>query len=105
MDGGGIVTDAEGAVTTVWRRDKTIFLAQPGQPEIKVADGLNPAIAATPGGPVIAWNAPEGVSVAAPDRDTILLDPDGKFVSIAASRGAIIAVWERGEQTLTRVLE
>ncbi len=105
MDGGGIVTNADGAVTTVWRRDKTIFLAEPGRPEITVADGLNPAIAATPGGPVIAWNAPDGLSVAAPDRKTIVLDPAGKFVSVAASAGVVIAAWERGDQTIVHVLE
>ena len=105
MDGGCIVTDAGGAVTTAWRRDKTVFLAQPGRPEITVANGLNPAIATTPGGPVIAWNAPEGLSVAAPGRKTIVLDPGGKFVSIVAGPSAVVAAWERGDQTIVRVLE
>jgi hypothetical protein len=99
------VTDAGGAVTTAWRRDKTVFLAQPGRPEITVANGLNPAIATTPGGPVIAWNAPEGLSVAAPGRKTIVLDPGGKFVSIVAGPSAVVAAWERGDQTIVRVLE
>jgi hypothetical protein len=69
-----------------------------------VADGLNPAIAATPG-PVIGWNAPEGLSVAAPGRTTIVLDPAGKFVSVVAGPSAVVAAWERGDQTIVRVLE
>jgi hypothetical protein len=71
---------------------------------VKVAGGLHPAIVSTDAGPVIAWNAPDGLQVAAPERETILLDPAGKFVALAATDAATIAAWERGEQTLTRVL-
>ncbi len=104
MDGGGLATTADGAIDTVWRRDKTVFLAHPGQEEVKVADGLNPTIASTAAGPVIAWNAAAGLSIAAPDRETFVLDPDGKFVALVATRSGVIAAWERGEQTLTRAL-
>lgn len=104
MDGGGVATTAANAIYTVWRRDKTVFLAQPGQNEVKVADGLNPAIAATDRGPVIAWYAPDGLLVAAPDRATSVIDRAGQFVALAATNLGVIAAWERGEQTLTRVV-
>ena len=95
---------AANAIYTVWRRDKTVFLAQPGQDEVKVADGLNPAIAVTERGPVIAWNATDGLRIAAPDRAMRVIDPAGKFVALAATNLGVIAAWERGGQTLTRVV-
>ena len=95
---GGIATTADGGIHTVWRRDHTIFLAQPGQEEVKVAEGLHPAIVSTDAGPVIAWNAPDGLQVAAPERETTLLDPAGKFVALAATDAVTIAAWERGER-------
>jgi hypothetical protein len=104
LDGGGIATTSDGGIETVWRRDKTVFLAPSGQEEVKVAKGVNPAIVSTGAGPVIAWNAPDGLSIAAPERATTLLDPAGKFVALAVSDAGVIAAWERGEQTLTRVL-
>ena len=104
MDGGGIVTAPDGGVETVWRRDKTVFLARPGEDEITVADGINPTIVSTPDGPVIAWNASEGLLVAAPRQATMHLDAAGKFAALAATEAGVIAAWERGDQTLTRVL-
>ena len=44
------------------------------------------------------------LSIAAPDRETFVLDPDGKFVALVATRSGVIAALERGEQTLTRAL-
>jgi hypothetical protein len=104
MDGGGLVTTAGGKVETVWRREKTVYLARTGREEVNVGDGVNPAIVSTAEGPGIAWNATDGLLIATPNRQALLLDPAGKFVSLAATEAGIIAAWERGEQTLTRVL-
>jgi hypothetical protein len=54
-----------------------VFLARAGQQEVKVADGLNPAIVSRASGPVIAWNATDGLLIAAPQQDTALLDAAG----------------------------
>jgi hypothetical protein len=104
MDGGGITTTAGGAIETVWRREKTVFLARIGQKEVPVGDGVNPALVETPDGPAVAWNATDGLLIAVPNRDTMLLDPAGKFAALASTEAGIIAAWERGEQTLTRAL-
>ena len=104
MDGGGITTTAGGGIETVWRREKTVFLARIGQKEVAVGDWVNPALVETPDGPAVAWNATDGLLIAAPNHDTMLLDPAGKFVALASTEAGIIAAWERGEQTLTRAL-
>ncbi len=104
MDGGGLSVEGE-TVTTVWRREQTIYLASPGEPEIKVAEGTNPAVAATPAGPVIAWTGSGGLLLAAPDRDTRVLDADGRFPALARAGRVIVAAWEHGNGTLTRALD
>ena len=55
MDGGGVAVDEAGAVTTVWRRDKTVYLASPGRSERSVGDGRDPAIGAAGRGVWVAW--------------------------------------------------
>jgi hypothetical protein len=105
MDGGGLLVDASGDVTTVWRREQTVFLDQPGAEEVRVADGVNPAIAQLPGGPAVAWNAAEGLSVTMPDHDPMVLDAAGKFVALTVSDGHLVAAWERGDRTVTKRIE
>jgi BNR repeat-like domain len=45
MDGGGLGVDGRGGIATVWRREKEVFFARPGQPEQRIATGRDPAIA------------------------------------------------------------
>jgi hypothetical protein len=72
MDGGGIAR-ANGKTITAWRRADEIFMAQPGQPETKLGDGKDVALAAShgqiyaawiKGAQLIVWNAGKAVTVA-----------------------------------------
>lgn len=105
MDGGALIVDDEGVVTTVWRREQTVYLAQPGGLEVAVGEGVNPAVAGTPAGPLVAWNAARGLTVAAPDRDALVLDPAGKFVALVSTRAGVVAAWETAGGTRTGVIE
>jgi hypothetical protein len=102
MDGGAIITNADGRIVTVWRREQMVYLAAPGEPEVRVGDGVNPAAASTTKGPVIAWNAARGLTVAAPGRDSFVLDPDGKFVALTPVADGVLAAWETGDGVATR---
>jgi hypothetical protein len=104
MDGGELIADAEGNVTTVWRREETVYLDVPGSPEVQVGRGVNPAVVSTPDGPVVAWTAPNGLTLAAPDRDALVLDASGKFVSLAWTGRSTVAAWEHGDTVQTRVI-
>jgi hypothetical protein len=105
MDGGGIVVDADGHVTTVWRREQTVYLAQPDSPEIKVGDGVNPAVASTPDGPVVAWNAADGLVAASPHHDLLVLDRTGKFAALVPTSNGVVVAWETADGTKTKVLD
>ena len=57
MDGGMLSIDANGLVTTVWRRDRDIFVASAdGTEEQLIGIGEQPWITSTKDGPVAVWN-------------------------------------------------
>ena len=105
MDGGGVVVDDRGVITTTWRRDQTVYLAQPGKSEKAVGTGVNPAIALGPGGPYVAWNAAEGLSLRGPgDRKPMVIDAQGKFASLATGAGSVIVAYESGSSSVVGVV-
>ncbi len=88
MDGGGI-SIADGKTYAAWRRDSSVFWNELGKPEVELGKGKDPAIVAAPGGPVVIWNAPEGLRTKGR-----VLDPGGAFASLTSSGRAIYAAWE-----------
>ncbi len=97
MDGGGLAQSPDGKITSVWRREKEIYLASDNGPETPVHEGKNPSIAATKSGVFVAWSSPEGIFALVPNRaEPVPLDREGGFVSLTAlPNGAVIAAWER----------
>lgn len=55
MDGGGMSVTKSGVLTTVWRREKQLFTATMGAPEVFLAEGRNASIATTTRHTFIAW--------------------------------------------------
>ena len=57
MDGGMLAIDAKGLITTVWRRDRQIFVAKAdGTEEQLLGSGEQPWITSTKDGPIAVWN-------------------------------------------------
>jgi hypothetical protein len=105
MDGGGLARGADGGVVTAWRREQQVFTAVPGAREQLVGEGTDPAVAAGTGGPLVAWTGPEGLSVATPAGPSRVVDPAGSFASVgAAADGRAVLAWQRGAQSIVRVL-
>lgn len=56
MDGGSIAVLKDGSMTSVWRRDKTVFfLGRSNSKEVELGAGEQPWITATNQGPVVVW--------------------------------------------------
>lgn len=109
MDGGMICADAQGALTSIWRREKELFLCQSGKNEISLEIGEQPWIAATSKGPVAAWISRRGGALyllkpgeTKPMKlDTTAADP----VVASSSDGNTYAIaWERREGDKTTLL-
>ncbi len=95
MDGGGLLVE-NGKVTSAWRRESTIFLAEPGQPERQVGTGKDAAIARGGKGVYVAWTQEGGIRVASPGAAAPLtLAAQGGFANLARLEdGTVLAAWE-----------
>jgi hypothetical protein len=96
MDGGGFAhlgKDTEAA----FRREHTVYLDKPGQPEIPLGDGKDVALALTTKGAYVAWTDQSGVELHEPGRHELLcLSPSGGYPALAALPGGeVLASWEQ----------
>jgi hypothetical protein len=95
MDGGGLVL-RDGVVTSAWRREKDIYLAESGKPEIKLAAGQDASIAANRQGVYVVWSTPQGIAAHVPgaDRATKLSDAGAFPSGVTAPDGTVVFAWE-----------
>ena len=70
-----------------------------------VGDGVNPALAISAHGPVVAWNASNGLVVTTSRHEPQLLDAAGKFVALTATAYGVLAAWETGDGAATRLID
>ncbi|MBV8831052.1 MAG: exo-alpha-sialidase [Acidobacteriaceae bacterium] len=95
MDGGGIAHYAH-TTATAWRRDHSVYVDVPGQPEKAVGEGTDVALALAPTGPYVAWKGNSGIEVKTPDRQIpFQLSFTGSFPALTAlPGGAVLVAWE-----------
>jgi hypothetical protein len=102
MDGGGVAISQQ-RVFTVWRREGTVYLAEPGGHETALGQGKDLAVTAGHKGVYVAWVSASGVQLRAPDAAPVTLSKDGAFPAITVlSDGAVVAAWQEGESIATR---
>lgn len=101
MDGGAIAVDDAGKISTVWRREKSIYLALAGEAEERLLGaGEQPWIAATKDGPCVVWlkkrndtayllspGSTSAVELAQHAADPVLATGPGE-------QGPLVAAWE-----------
>ncbi len=104
MDGGGLTYGnadktqdkaiAKGPLA-VFRRESTLYTARVGEVESKVGPGKSAVIAATAEGPVLAWEAPTGVTLRVPKSADLTIAGARAPVLTATSRGVLLAYTTR----------
>lgn len=105
MDGGQLVGGPEGACLSIWRREKSVVMADGLQEMLLSKRGKLPA-GANAGGPTYwAWEQGTELTLKAGTNDPVVLDGNGSFVAIVAGKGSShpYAVWESirdGERTI-----
>jgi hypothetical protein len=105
MDGGAIALDRSGDPIATWRREGTIYLGGTNR-EVRVGDGVNPALAMAGATPVVVWNADAGLVAKWGDAPAQPIAPRGGFASAAPLGGAnrIVVAYEDGGETTVQVL-
>jgi hypothetical protein len=81
---------------SAWRREKDVYLAEAGKPEIKLAAGQDAAIAASKQGVYVAWSTPQGIAAHVPgaERATKLSDAGGFPSGVTTPDGTVVFAWE-----------
>lgn len=95
MDGGGLVLDHD-QVVTAWRRESTIYLDKPGEPETRIADGKDVAITQSSKGTYLVWSTSNGVQALTPGAKTpAKISDEGTFPALVSlPDGSALAAWE-----------
>jgi hypothetical protein len=103
MDGGGLAVSAW-RILTAWRRDADVFLAEPGQPELRLGRGKDVALALSGGRTYVAWVNGSDVEVWI-DGDMERLSTGGSFPTLLSLPGGkALAAWEEGDAIQIRTL-
>jgi hypothetical protein len=95
MDGGGIAV-RNGQISSAWRRERDVFIAEAGKPEIKVGTGQDVAFAANNQGLYAVWSTPAGIELHVPNAmKPTHLSSAGAFPTIVTlPDGGMLAAWE-----------
>jgi hypothetical protein len=105
MDGGGIV-NIGGRVVSAWRRNETVFLAEPGKSETTIGKGKDVALAPGEKGVFIAWTDPTGIEIHTPEsKSPLRISKGGGFPTMARlSNGDVIVAWEKDGTIFAKTL-
>jgi hypothetical protein len=101
MDGGSVVL-GPGGVSSVWRRDDTIFLAMNEGPERPIGVGRDPVLAVTAGAVDVAWTSPDGIFLKRGTRNRLI--GAGKFAALLAFPQHSLLAWEQQGKVVTQVV-
>ncbi|GGC05955.1 sialidase family protein [Dyadobacter sediminis] len=106
MDGGDLAADENGKVTTVWRRQLEVYVAEPGKPEIKLGAGRTPVILQTGKGPAIAWQKDGAIQFRSPNGQKTVSIGNGQYPKLAmmVDKKTSLCVFERDGQILVKPL-
>lgn len=94
MDGGGLVVNKKGHVTTAWQRAGKIYTDTPGATEQEIGTGRRCSIA-SPENPMVTWQEGENLKLRVLNEEKTYDVGTGSFLkSIPTKDGKILCVWE-----------
>lgn len=109
MDGGAFAVDADGKVSSAWRRDGAVFLVEPGSAdEVQVGMGKDVAMARNKRGTFVAWTKDGNTAVVRLPEGGVqtLGKAAGGFVQLAPIDGRrMLAAWESQGSIETTIVE
>jgi hypothetical protein len=105
MDGGDLSAIGNG-LTTVWRREKNLFISKPGQAEQPIGQGRNASVATSGRNTFIVWQDQNQIWLRQPGDNGPKSLGAGRFPRLAALRGTgVFCVWEDGGTIKGMVLD
>jgi len=94
MDGGGLAVDNNGVAQTVWRREKKVYYAQPGETEKEMGVGKDCSIETINGKNIIAWaDSANNITCILPGGKKVIAGK-GNLPLLKAADGKVLCVWQ-----------
>ncbi len=93
MDGGGLVA-RDGKLSSAWRREHEIYLAEAGKAEIPLGAGQDVALGANAKGLHAIWNAGGAIQLYTAGKTEKLADAGAFPAMVTLGDGAMLAAWE-----------
>ena len=96
MDGGGLFMAPNGSISTIWRRENTLFKAKPGQPETEVTEGKQAKIVTTSKGDYLVFQqANQLIAVVPGQAQSKVIGPGAYPKLLDLPTHKVLCVWEQ----------
>lgn len=107
MDGGDLTADAQGKITTVWRRQTDVYMAQPGSPETRLGIGRTPVALQATDGVAIAWEQNGNIQFRSPDGTKTISLGKGQYPKLALVKNqkTAVCIFERDGRVIAKSVE
>jgi hypothetical protein len=93
MDGGGIVA-YDGKLSSAWRREHDIYLAESGKAEVKLGAGQDVALGANAQGLHAIWSTADGIEMYSGGKTAHVANGGGFPAIVTLPDGAMLIAWE-----------
>lgn len=105
MDGGGVLTESNGNVHTVWQRQGDIYYCKPDDVEVRLASGRSCSLAAN-NKDIVAFQTGNDVKIFDLNKRKEITVGTGSFLrTIALPDGSIFCAWVQGKNILAKKLQ
>ncbi|WP_146905164.1 sialidase family protein [Adhaeribacter aerolatus] len=105
MDGGAIALDAKGKVGTTWRRENTIYYAEPGGMEQKMGEGRASSLTKTSKGNYLVWQQGDNIMALTPNQLSTQIIGAGIYPRLTTlANQKVLSVWESEGKIVATVL-
>jgi hypothetical protein len=95
MDGGAVSIGPKGNVGTTWRRENTVYYAEPGKAEIKIGEGRASSLIKNSHGNYLAWQQENQIMVLTPEKLSTQTIGNGIYPRLASLQdGSVMCIWE-----------
>ncbi|MES2178046.1 MAG: hypothetical protein V4550_09295 [Gemmatimonadota bacterium] len=106
MDGGSVAVTAQGVLTSLWRRESSVYFAEAGRAEVRVGEGRSPMMSRRGSATHIVWQDGAAVKLRRMgNTDEPVVVGEGRLPQVLtlATGGALVA-WEHGGSVYFRRL-
>ena len=106
MDGGAVHVAASGQITTLWRRESTLYTARPDEAEVAIGTGRSPMMSIGPSAAFVIWQDGEQIRLTDMNGRNPVVIADGRLPQVLAlPDGRALTAWEKSGAVFYRRID